>query len=77
MKHAALALWLSGCCVGGLSSSDCETVIDKIIVCDPTAAGVARPSLSLQCMGTAPRCVTLPTSTPEECAAFMGCLYDG
>ena len=77
MRPVALAMLLSGCCVGGLSSSDCETVIDKIIVCDPTAAGVARSTLSLQCMGTAQRCVDLPIGTPEQCTAFMGCLYDG
>ena len=70
------ALVLSGCCIGGVSGSDCETVVDKILVCDPTAAGSTRATLMLQCAGTAPGCVAIDTTTPEGCAAFLGCLYD-
>lgn len=75
MRYAVLASLLGGCCLGGVSGSDCETVIDKILVCDPSAAGVPRATLALQCAGTQPSCVAMDVSTPAGCAAFMGCLY--
>lgn len=75
MRLAALAALLAGCCFGGVSGTDCETVIDKILICDPSAAGAPRATLALQCAGTQASCVGMDVSTPAGCAAFMGCLY--
>jgi hypothetical protein len=55
--------------------SDCNKIIDKMVVCDPSASSASRAILALQCINTSPRCVALPTPTPIQCAEFMGCLY--
>lgn len=75
MRAAAIALLSFGCCFGGVSGSDCETVIDEILICDPSAASVRRATLAIQCSGTSPACVGMDVTTPAGCAAFMGCLY--
>lgn len=68
-----LVLSLGGCV--GVRGEDCGTVIAKVQVCDPSAAGAPRFVLALQCPGTQPSCVAMDVSTPAGCAAFMGCLY--
>ncbi|MFO0684987.1 MAG: hypothetical protein U0234_23215 [Sandaracinus sp.] len=74
-----LSLAAGGCCMAGrgVSGADCDVLVTKMRICDPNAVGASDAALRLECLGTTPRCVTLPVGTPAECTAFMGCLYDG
>jgi hypothetical protein len=56
-------------------SAECTALVDKILACDPSAAGVSRSTLEPQCAGAPMRCAAMDTSTPAGCTAFMGCLY--
>ena len=73
----ALVAVLGACTPRTRPSAECRVLVDKILVCDPTAAGVPRSSLEAQCVQAQLHCSAIDAGTADGCAKFMGCLYDG